>query len=530
MKTAILAFLGTLFCAGALFSQNAPQNVPMIDQLEGDVLDSVAGTPVAGAYVSIQSGPNGPKAISDSNGHFRFAGPLQQASALQTQRAGYIDKFQQVASKPGEKLASVRIELVPQSVIFGKITDEDGFPVADANVEILRYQTIDGRMQLGMVRGDHTNDRGEFRAYNLPAGRYYVRLNSNRGSALFNWDSRYGMQFYPGTLEPGDSGIVEVKTGEQRSIEFHAAKQHGATVTGQVLMPGGQVWAPAGNGMLSPVPMVSLRVNSSRGYNVVGTAPVLQRDGSFSLPQIPPGSYTLEARIGNFNTPEFLAMQQIEVGSSDQRGITLTLHAVAPVDIAGTLAVEGKSKPGAFAIGLRAVGMGSTPSAVSNEDGTFVVKGVLPGHYNVMVMPDRSQAGGTFGGNPVSVRYGDREAVHDGFDFDGTSTETLQIKLVASTALLSGTLLNAAGQPASFGSVLFQGDDDAHRAWIRTETDGTFQTAMPPGKYHIYAVLDLGQMQNLEDPDYRQAHGNDFPLLQVVDGKNPAVALRMPAK
>jgi len=53
---------------------------------------------------------------------------------------------------------------------------------------------------------------------------------------------------------------------------------------------------------------------------------------------------------------------------------------------------------------------------------------------------------------------------------------------------------------------------------------------MPPGKYHIYAVLDLGQMQSLEDPDYRQAHSNDFPLLQVVDGKNPAIALKMPAK
>jgi hypothetical protein len=451
---------------------------------------------------------------------------------IQVRRAGYVDLQQQVLAKPGESAASVRIELTPQAVIFGKLTDEDAFPVADVMVEVQRYRLVDGRMQLGTVGYARSNDRGEFRAANLAAGRYYLRLNTAMGD-LSIWDPRYLPQFFPGTLDARDNGVIEVKAGEQHGIEFHVVKQTGSTVAGRVLAPGGQPWTPAAvAGMVNLLPNISIRVNSPTASYTVRSIQA-QHDGTFSLPQIPPGTYLMEARVGS----DLQALQEIQVGSSDQRDIVLTLRVPKPADLSGTVVLEGNAKPGAYAIGLRAM-MGPPLSAISNEDGTFVVKGVLPGHYNVMVSPDMSRISNAAEmmrrgarmpafGHPVSARYGDREVLQGGFDFDGTSTDSLLIHLVAATAILSGQLLNAGGQPLASGAVLFQGDAPGHRSLIQTQPDGTFQTALPSGKYHVYAVADPGQVQSLDDPAYLKAHDSDFPLLQVAEGKNPSVTLRL---
>jgi hypothetical protein len=60
-----------------------------------------------------------------------------------------------------------------------------------------------------------------------------------------------------------------------------------------------------------------------------------------------------------------------------------------------------------------------------------------------------------------------------------------------------------------------------------TGADGTFRAAVRwPGEYHVYAAGDDVQM----DSDFLDAHEKDFPVVHVLDGTNPPLVLRLPAK
>src|SRR5262249_62034558 len=64
------------------------------------------------------------------------------------------------------------------SVVSGRVVDEFGEPVADANVSAMRMQFVNGRRRLANAgRNSQTNDLGQFRIFGLPPGEYYVSAN-----------------------------------------------------------------------------------------------------------------------------------------------------------------------------------------------------------------------------------------------------------------------------------------------------------------------------------------------------------------
>jgi hypothetical protein len=512
MRSALLV----LACAAALFSQEpAARNVVF----HGDIVDSLTGAPVSNALASVQEmGPNGQRARSDVNGHVLMEGPVKWGFEVYVRRPGYLDRHRHVDVKPDENSATLRIELIPQAVISGRVTDEDGFPVAGA-VDVLHYEILfDHRPQLVRFNSVPCNDRGEFRIAGLSAGHYYLRAIMS--SEMSMWDSRYVPQFYPGTLAPADAGVIEVKAGEQRSgIEFHAAKQRGATLSGRALMADGSRWA-------GYPPTLSLNLNDGIRYLVANPVQA-QADGSFSIPHVPPGNFIIEARNGN--SPGDLAVQEIQVGSDDVRNIALTLHAPTPVDLPGTVVLEGgPTSSGPYSIELTN-NEGRHATAISDENGAFVLKGVLPGHYSVIATPAAGSNGLRLGWFPDSYLYGGREIRPNGLSFDGTSSDTLRLQLkVPPRSGVRGQVLDANGQAVSAAAILLQGDDPAQRVLIGSRDDGTFQAdALPPGRYHVYAVADAGQAHLLDDPMYRQAHSGDFPVVTVVDKSWPAITLKL---
>jgi hypothetical protein len=64
-----------------------------------------------------------------------------------------------------------------------------------------------------------------------------------------------------------------------------------------------------------------------------------------------------------------------------------------------------------------------------------------------------------------------------------------------------------------------------------TDTAGDFQLYPRfAGDYHVYVAASLDQADSLSDPDYINAHRNDFPPLRLVEGQNPPLTLRLPAR
>lgn len=205
------------------------------------------------------------------------------------------------------------------------------------------------------------------------------------------------------------------------------------------------------------------------------------------------------------------------------------MHEVQAVDLEGTVDLEGGGNPPPMRIWLNSMG-GGQHSASSNEDGSFVLKGLLPGHYNMQITPDIRVANGAVQPRtgisfPVSARLGEKEVLHAGFDLDGPPGAPLRITVTSRRIAISGKLLDAAGNPVSGNLVALPFAGSTSEGMATADTDGTFSFTMrQAGDYRIYLADDAG---NWNDADYMEAHANDFPPLHVVDGTNPPLTLRM---
>jgi hypothetical protein len=482
-------------------------------QTEGVVVDAVTGAPLPGTYVSVYGFP--PTVTrTDAAGHFTISGGGQ----LQVARAGYVDGIN-IAPKTGQETT---IRLTPAAVIAGKLEDQDGFPVVGAQVEALQYREMNGELHLqSAVFTPHgpSDDRGEFRIGGVPPGRYYLRVSN--GSAT-NWDRRYPVQYYGGTVEPKDENWIELKTGEQRDkLRIRLIQYDGVSVTGRIEgIPGPNSGQPV---------MVTLRSDDFAGY-FNGS---IQNDGTFSISHIVPGQYELVAQnsFGNIQAGTLLAQLPVDVGATGLSGITLSLHTVQAVDVTGSLMVEGGGTLAPMVVMLRNA-WGANASAHTQPDGSFVVKGLLPGHYNIQAMVDyplnatpTETAGVGIATNPLKAMLNDQDVLRKGIDIDSEAVGPLQITL-GKTIKLSGMVIDAAGQPVAGTMISLMSDGDIGGG--TTDAKGEFQSYLrTPGTYRAYVVTDNDQQF---DPDYLKAHEADFPPIKVVAGENPPLILRYTAK
>src|SRR6185503_10881105 len=79
--------------------------------------------------------------------------------------------------------SAIQLKLTPQSVIIGRVYDQDGDPVENAQVQVMRYTYPRSGRQLSTVGTGTTNDLGEYRVAGLAPGRYYVSATGRGGLA-----------------------------------------------------------------------------------------------------------------------------------------------------------------------------------------------------------------------------------------------------------------------------------------------------------------------------------------------------------
>jgi len=474
--------------------------------IEGDVVDSSSGAPLAGAYVISRLGTQPVVATTDSSGHFRLSLSFPYARALEVRRAGFLTGHADVMNPR-------RVALIPQAAISGKVVDEDGFPAENVVIEALRFRQIYGQRELRSKADTQANDLGEYRLAGLAAGRYYLHVSNPGG--------RHTAQYYPGALDLREASVIEVKAGEERGVDIQLAKLEAARVAGQVALPAS---ATSNHGVY-----VSLRSADSPQSVQLGAS--MRDDGSFIIPHVPPGAYLLRAESGRPGTNYLLAEQRVEVGASDVRGIVLNPHPVEAVDLSGTVVFEGGSKPRPIVIAVHSECCPNV-AAHSDETGSFVLKALLPGHYALQWAAEWTESAAA---SPIvlsSMRLGDKglPVSNDRFDLDGGSSGPLRLTFAAGI-VLKGKVLDEAGRPAAGALVEFlpvTGASPAVSGW--TGSDGTFTSSpMLSGDYRVYVLPDSDHQDLMEDPDYLKAHENDFPPLRVAAGVNPPLTLRAPA-
>lgn len=475
--------------------------------VEGDAVGAATGEPVAGLRVWLYDAPKS-FTITNAAGHFRLPDVAAGAHVLEAGgAAAWLDRAVAINPEPGRNAAPIKLRMQPAAVVSGKVEDEDCWPVIQAQVMAVGYSVRNGWQQVASVQ---TDDLGEYRLAKLPPGRYWLRVRPGR---MAQWDLRYVTTYYPSPPAAPDSRALSLVTGQQVSgLDIRLRKEEGRQVRGRVIWP---------DGIPTTENVLRMQSGEPAGPFVVNQAVSLAPDGTFVARHVPPGSYRLAAEVRkNPNLPLALAAyRRIEVAGADIDNLVLEVKPVAGQDLAGTLAAYAGVKPDSFHVVLPHSGQPLT--AQPGATGDFVLRGVPPGLYRVMLRGSDGQYASHF-----QVRYGDAPAFRGQIQLDVQPASPLRITVLPPGISLQGSVKDAGHQPVAGAAVALWGGSDDRYSFSVTGADGNFTAEVPaPGVYRAYIVDDAALGRLLEDPAYLNAHGNSYPPVTVAQGRNPPLEL-----
>jgi hypothetical protein len=207
----------------------------------------------------------------------------------------------------GQRVAA-NLTLPRGGAIVGRILDDAGEAVADVRVQALRSRMVEGQRRLypvGFI--DTTDDLGAYRVFGLEPGEYYVtamvrspapedaRMSPVTGPLRGDIRSTVPV-FFPGVSSMEQAQPVALAVGAEARADIFLAPLRMAQVSGVVL---------ESSGLPAPDALVELRSDVlNMGYSAAyaGPPPVSisahsAPDGTFELPNVPPGSYRIVATV-----------------------------------------------------------------------------------------------------------------------------------------------------------------------------------------------------------------------------------------
>ena len=297
-----------------------------------------------------------------------------------------------------ESIDNINFSLVRGGVITGKITDADGRPVIQQQVNIFRVETFEREQQQGQLRqyfpsgGGQTDDRGIYRVFGLLPGRYKVGVG--RSDDVYNQSfsglrSTYKQVFHPDVTDQAKATVIEVGEGtEATGIDIALGR------TLQTYTASGRAVDDKG----LPVPNIRLGLNRYAGERAefVSTFATTNNLGDFVIEGLIPGKY------GFFMFPTQNGGLRVDASSTfdilDQDLTGLSVKLVQGASVSGVVVVEGDNKAGMARfpeLQLRAFvttmgvgtggGLGSNATSPIAPDGSFVVSGLPGGMVNFML-------------------------------------------------------------------------------------------------------------------------------------------------
>src|SRR4029453_18943809 len=204
-----------------------PGRAPKIGpgRLRGRVIAGDTGSAVRRAQVRISGSEIGTKtALTDTQGRYEFRDLPAGRFNVSVSKSGFVTMQygQNRPFEPGrpielvdaQKMDKADVALPRGSVLAGRVADEFGEAVAEAEVTAMRMQYTNGRRRLvPSGRNGITNDLGQFRIYGLPPGEYYVSATLRNMSSMMmdmlgggpggptgsNQNTGYAATYYPST-------------------------------------------------------------------------------------------------------------------------------------------------------------------------------------------------------------------------------------------------------------------------------------------------------------------------------------------
>src|SRR5262245_18538119 len=195
---------------------------------------TLKGEPARGLMVSLeaqnQNASDAPRARTDESGRFNVTGLPAGRYSVSALAPGYVSledsNFPGMFGKTfnltdGDRVENVDLEIKRGGVIAGRVTDSQGRPVIE-RVFLSRFDA-DNRPRGALYYSAnydmyYTDDRGFYRIYGLPEGRYLVSVGhaENAGSGkIIPRREFYPRVYYPNATSESEAKVIEVGEGSE---------------------------------------------------------------------------------------------------------------------------------------------------------------------------------------------------------------------------------------------------------------------------------------------------------------------------
>src|SRR5215831_4914061 len=369
---------------------------------------TLKGEPARGVMVILQTqnqGPsNAPRARTDESGRFHFTGIPAGRYSVSALAPGYTSpedsNFPGMRGKTlnltdGEKVENVDLQIKRGGVIAGRVADSQGRPVIEERVNLSKLDAtyrprgvFNYSQNFDMYQ---TDDRGLYRIYGLPEGRYLVSVGQAEGTGSATNTMRrefYPRVFYSNATIESEAKVIEVSEGSEATnidITVSDPKQTWDVYGRVVDAGGGQPVA----GVEVVVGAVSIEGSYAGGYS--GSGARSGPNGEFRLSGVLPGRYAILARPGDPSGGGFISDPVIvDIGEDTVTGVEVRVRQGA--SISGVVVIEGTNDPKiqaklsqvSLSAFVRATGQGppappSSGYARVNADGSFRIGGLQSG-------------------------------------------------------------------------------------------------------------------------------------------------------
>jgi len=360
----------------------------------------------------------------------------------------YFGSSKNIILAAGEMVGEIDIKLVRGGVITGRVADGDSKPVIEERVTL---QLVDengnpargGRPLPYNNQMYQTDDRGVYRIYGLPAGRYKVSVGSASGGGIVSFSRRpyYPRIFYPDVSDQAKAAIIELNEGaEATNIDIKVGSSaESYSASGRVI--------DSESGLPVPGARIGFVLNPNNQERSGSFYSGLTTDsrGEFKFDGLGPGRYgayiatDYDGGGDSYSDPAYF-----EVIDKDVTGVEI--KAIHGLSLSGVVVVEGDVQRVVQLAGFRVSAnsiqaprtqINSGGNSAVAADGSFQVNGLRPGRISVGVYPS----------GPSSIRPSIARIEHDGIGLSqgfelqpGQSVSGLRVVISYGTGIIRGTV------------------------------------------------------------------------------------------